>query len=514
MIGALPAPAAAGRPADGAGADTAAFGYVRLGCLRAENRDLVTARLVVAPQGPAAAGEAALQSGETGDEREFGDAAAIRSAADPTAADPARVGRELIAAARDFGRAEGRSRLVVSAVDRPGTRARYAALHDGRPVYTAVFSELDLAAVDRAQFAAWAAAAPANAGYRVVRWTDRCPQDLVQPYVAALRSMADSPQEEFAYESPGYDPERLRAEEEHLVSSGARRHLVAAVAEDGSVAGMTTYVLYDGEPAGVEIWDTCVVAAHRGRGLGLRLKAEATLWMLRDAPGARRVRTYNSQANTHMLAVNRRLGYRAAGREEVYEFRLLTLVVGPGGGGARPCGAPSARAGPVPPVLPTAPGRSTAAGAPGAASAVPAPDGNYPGGTSHAVFREGRRGLAQEQPVRVGRGRLRRGRLHRRGRGGARQQGPAGAGAALHRGRVGRLHRGGAGRRVRPVTCGPARRDRARRDPGRLAAPRSGGPAGWTVRDPVRSRCAGRTVPTGRRSDNRPARSKVAAEMS
>ena len=55
--------------------------------------------------------------------------------------------------------------------------------------------------------------------------------------------------------------------------------------------------------------DTLVVREHRGHRLGLRLKAANTLAVIDGLPGVTAIRTWNADDNTHMLAVNRRLGY-------------------------------------------------------------------------------------------------------------------------------------------------------------------------------------------------------------
>ena len=132
--------------------------------------------------------------------------------------------------------------------------------------------------------------------------------------------MDDAPMEEFAIEHPKRGLDRLRKLEAHMGTYSAHRHVTAAVNEAGEIGGFTIFVNFPEEPTALDIWDTGVTRAHRGKGLGLRLKADATLWMIRDFPDAGWTHTFNSQVNEHMLAVNRRLGYQAANREEVFEF--------------------------------------------------------------------------------------------------------------------------------------------------------------------------------------------------
>ena len=96
--------------------------------------------------------------------------------------------------------------------------------------------------------------------------------------------------------------------------------MAAAVTEQGEVAGFTQSVWTPEEPEVLDLWSTAVVRAHRGHGLGLRIKAASTLRFVDELPGAAWVMTFNNHANEHMLAVNRRLGYQALRTWEIHEF--------------------------------------------------------------------------------------------------------------------------------------------------------------------------------------------------
>jgi RimJ/RimL family protein N-acetyltransferase len=52
------------------------------------------------------------------------------------------------------------------------------------------------------------------------------------------------------------------------------------------------------------------VAAHRGHGLGVAMKAAMMRWLLADCPELERVITTTAAANTYMINVNLALGYR------------------------------------------------------------------------------------------------------------------------------------------------------------------------------------------------------------
>jgi GNAT superfamily N-acetyltransferase len=86
-----------------------------------------------------------------------------------------------------------------------------------------------------------------------------------------------------------------------------------------------SFVAYvDGEPAALSLltadpasgrgmnWFTGTRRAYRGRGLALAVKLATTRWAA--ANGLVQIATNNDETNAPMLAVNRRLGYRDAGR--------------------------------------------------------------------------------------------------------------------------------------------------------------------------------------------------------
>ncbi|MDO5663493.1 MAG: N-acetyltransferase, partial [Brachybacterium sp.] len=67
--------------------------------------------------------------------------------------------------------------------------------------------------------------------------------------------------------------------------------------------------------------DTLVHGDHRGHGLGLLVKAAALVALTDAVPTVRRIHTWNAAENTHMLAINRRLGFRAVGVTGAWQLR-------------------------------------------------------------------------------------------------------------------------------------------------------------------------------------------------
>ena len=225
----------------------------------------------------------------------------------------------LMEQACEIAAADGRTRIStqLSAAISPDTFAeKLGARNQG----TVLAAKLDLAAIDHDQYAAWAEPSAHNARYRLVRWSDRCPDELAESYCAARDAMHDQPADEFAYEFARTELGQMRADEEHLIRYGARHQVLAAVDDAGQVAGFAEFVTYPDEPEVVDIWSTGVARGHRGHGLGLRLKAAATLWMRELHPAARWVDTANHEGNAPMIRINQTLGYQPTERWFAYEF--------------------------------------------------------------------------------------------------------------------------------------------------------------------------------------------------
>lgn len=212
-------------------------------------------------------------------------------------------GTALLAAVREAASAAERDTVVLdTVVGAPGPF--WAAAMGARPVQRLWESELETGAVELP-------APDVPPGYRLVRWADEAPEELLASYAAAVDAMADSPDGGLGYRSAAVTPEHVRAKERWSRDSGRQRRVVAAVHEaTGAVVGLTVLEIPLLAPELAEQDDTAVTAAHRGHGLGLCLKAEMLRWLAADGGVVRRIRTTTDPSNDHMLRINERLGFR------------------------------------------------------------------------------------------------------------------------------------------------------------------------------------------------------------
>lgn len=228
----------------------------------------------------------------------------------------------LLDAFRDHARRRGASRFVLAVSEHAAAdyEPRFAA-EGGRKVSDEFRSQLDLRAIDREQYAAWAAPSAKNAHYRIESWTAPTPEELLAPLVTALDAMRDAPSGELNIEVPPPSTDRRRTVEADIVRSGTRMYFVAARTEDGEIAGMhETLVVGDYRLA--DVGHTAVQARFRGHGLGLRLKAILTLSLLEREPAVDAVSTWNDSENAPMLRVNDALGYVRADAWSNWQFDL------------------------------------------------------------------------------------------------------------------------------------------------------------------------------------------------
>ncbi|MFC1432524.1 GNAT family N-acetyltransferase [Streptacidiphilus sp. N1-3] len=157
-------------------------------------------------------------------------------------------------------------------------------------------------------------------GYRLTGWTGTVPDELADAFATAKNAMNDMPVGDLDYGSVDWDAERVRTMAQVIAHRGDTLLTVAAVHDDGTMAGYTEILLPQGTPPRAQQYDTAVVPAHRGRGLGLWIKAAMVRRLRAEHPQVVEIETDNAEDNSHMLAVNLALGFRSYRR--THEFQL------------------------------------------------------------------------------------------------------------------------------------------------------------------------------------------------
>jgi mycothiol synthase len=201
--------------------------------------------------------------------------------------------------------ARGRAQIEGWQITKDSDGARWAANRGFRTVNTNILQNLTFAEVDSALWDV-----PVPPGYRLVQWTSRTPDDLLEPYSTARNAIHDAPTGEQNIPSPHWTPERTRVAEKEYLDRGAEQRVVVAVHEaSGAVAGMTELELHSERPRRAFQQETSVVPAHRGRGLGRCMKAHMIRWVRSERPDLTEMATGTAAANVHMTRVNHSIGY-------------------------------------------------------------------------------------------------------------------------------------------------------------------------------------------------------------
>ncbi len=175
--------------------------------------------------------------------------------------------------------------------------------------------------------AAYDEALPYAADYDLLRMAGALPDDLMAGYLAAVSAINDAPTDDLDWEDEVFDADRVRAYEHSRAERGETLfRVIARHRTTGEFAGHTVVAIDRSRPAFGEQHDTTVVDAHRGHRLGLLLKADMLRWLAEAEPDCAELTTSNAASNTHMLAVNTRLGYRPLGRGVGFQRTLPPLA--------------------------------------------------------------------------------------------------------------------------------------------------------------------------------------------
>lgn len=231
------------------------------------------------------------------------------------------AGSALLAATEAVAAQHGRTSLAVETSWLEGARdvhgEGFGRRHGYEPALTMLQNEQDLTAQP-------GPALPVDPAYVLEVADGMIPSAWLDDRAALQARMStDAPTGELDSEPEVWTPARLQAEIERQLASGRRRvEAVARHTSSGRLVAFSYAMISAATPTFAYQEDTLVLTEHRGHGLGLAVKA-AVAGRLRTAyPQVRSIRTWNATSNTHMLAVNSALGYRAVAYEREWQKRL------------------------------------------------------------------------------------------------------------------------------------------------------------------------------------------------
>jgi GNAT superfamily N-acetyltransferase len=239
------------------------------------------------------------------------------------------VGRALLTVASATMRAERRTNAVAFVAERldvattPGVA--FAEAIGAKRALDEICRSLELVDVTDDQLAQVEQdAATYSEGYELVSWVGPCPDDLIEDYTRLTgRMTTDAPMGDLDLEPETWDPERVRESEERNVR--LRRRWVTTAARHQASGQLVAYtdIGWSEHIDGTAFqWMTIVDPLHRGRHLGLLIKAANLRLLRREQPRVERVLTWNAESNKHMIAINERLGFRPQLRFCQWQLRV------------------------------------------------------------------------------------------------------------------------------------------------------------------------------------------------
>ena len=160
--------------------------------------------------------------------------------------------------------------------------------------------------------------------YRVVSWIGRTPERWLGSKAALATAMSTAdPSAGLEVIEDVWDAERVRAHDDRQDGSG--RTLFTSAAEhipSGTLVAYTELGRLEGRDKPAIQEDTLVLTEHRGKRLGMLLKAANAQFVAEHAPDTALVTTFNAEENEPMLRVNIEMGFEPIGAEGEWQKRV------------------------------------------------------------------------------------------------------------------------------------------------------------------------------------------------
>ncbi|MEV0284437.1 GNAT family N-acetyltransferase [Kribbella sp. NPDC050820] len=161
-------------------------------------------------------------------------------------------------------------------------------------------------------------------GYELLQWREHTPEEWIEQFADLLSGMAeDVPTGDRTVEAIRWTPELVREADERRIAQGRFTYTTAAVHTDsGELAAYTQMGGTPATPGRLNQYDTYVRRPHRGRSLGIAVKAPNLRAIQADLAEPAVLHTWNAPENAPMIAVNDKLGFRPVAQRTMWELTL------------------------------------------------------------------------------------------------------------------------------------------------------------------------------------------------
>lgn len=228
------------------------------------------------------------------------------------------VGTQLLGFFETWARENGRRTVtgeVFAPIDATSPGLEFATRHGFGVVIEDGMKVADVAETRDTWTGLAAECAPFHGDYEIRTVGSPMPDELVAGYCLIQNMfMSEAPTGESDIEDEVWDEERVRANEARGRAAGRHASTTFALTPDGEVAAMTELFVIESAPERGLQSGTLVSPAHRGHRLGLAVKVANQQAMTERFPELAFIVTGNAAVNTHMNAINDRLGFRVVER--------------------------------------------------------------------------------------------------------------------------------------------------------------------------------------------------------
>ena len=166
----------------------------------------------------------------------------------------------------------------------------------------------------------------AAAGYSLVSWEGRVPENRVADLAALYGAEADAPRDA-GRQPQRWDVNRVRFADQRTAAQGLRNYTIAARGnQDDELVGFTELFVDPLDPAWGFQGLTVVLPPHRGHRLGLLVKVAMLELLAEREPQLTQIVTGNADGNEHMIAINNELGYEVLDRQLWWELDVAAAL--------------------------------------------------------------------------------------------------------------------------------------------------------------------------------------------
>ena len=226
------------------------------------------------------------------------------------------IGGALIEHAVDLAASAGRTTVIAETAygfeQRDGHHHRRFLENRGFTLATNEVGRSMALPVTEEQIQGWIdAAATKHEGYRIESYEGPIP-DAVLPSFCHVVSLlaAEAPTGDLEFEPETITPDIWRQREKKIEEQGREMYTTVALDPDGNAVAATQLAVPRYDKPKVYQWATLVLREHRGRRLGLAVKAHNLRQMQQAHPDRTSIYTCNEETNGPMVDINEMMGFQ------------------------------------------------------------------------------------------------------------------------------------------------------------------------------------------------------------